>query len=289
MDHRGWLREELRAWPFGVYMLTLTVDPERFESGGQAYDVVTGGRLIARLMGEVGHVKWVSVLELHRREGGWPHWHVLVGSRIDVQAVRAWWTDHAGVCEGGRSTRIHAKYWGDSERAANYSSKYVAKAGEWVPAWVRERGRVRTVSASRSVRSFSSWLKGRQKRMGSRKGFQARVSRRIGERVSLCGCSCVVLKRVSVAARGPESGKASWRYAGRVSMTLRDVRRVADRKGIKYEHRLRHRVVRWSEPRAVLGGMKVEPVERVPYGEWSVCLSQGQWLCLVGVIRERAS
>lgn len=124
-------------------MLTLTVDPERFEHPQDAVDWVHRGSRIAKtlhMMKKAGHVhggRFVWVLEFHR--SGWPHWHVAVDSAFvphgDLQAE---W-DRRG--REGRMGHVWCgkKRFGNRLHAALYMSKYMTKYPEhgW-PEWVTE-------------------------------------------------------------------------------------------------------------------------------------------------------
>jgi hypothetical protein len=263
----------------GVYMLTLTVDPERFGSAGEAFEFVTRRRLIPELMRFLEYGLWISVLELHPGRGphrGWPHWHILVPSRIDVRRARQWWTVRAGTVPAHQLTRVNAKWWGDPWKAANYSSKYVAKASELVPQWIRERRHIRTVSTSREVLAFSTWLRGDRRRSES-EGDGTRTHRTVAEALEACGRECVLL--VASESVDEATGEVSrrWHYSGRVPFSLRVLRRVADRLGVVYSHNLRHRVIDWGEPVPVIGGMSWPNRITKPCGEWSVTFDVRAW------------
>ena len=63
-------------------MLTLTIDPQLFESPDAAFRFVTDRSCIGRTMqhlrraGVLNGVHWFAVIEW--QANGWPHWHLLV-------------------------------------------------------------------------------------------------------------------------------------------------------------------------------------------------------------------
>lgn len=108
----GRMIEEVSGWE-GHGLLTLTVDREKFEGPEAAFDRVSGGRLLGKLMAGLRDCakahgvrlgRFISVLEFQPGRGnGWPHWHILLETsrrRLPKALLQeAWriWRDRFGV------------------------------------------------------------------------------------------------------------------------------------------------------------------------------------------------
>jgi hypothetical protein len=227
-----------------VIFLTLTVDPQGTKTGRgfagpeQAFDVVHGRRLIAKLMERLGVERWVCVLEFHA--SGWPHWHLLLDRRVDIRKVREWWCGQWKI--GHRIDIQEAK---TRSGMASYLAGYLSKSAG-VPEWVKARERVRFVSASRAVMGFARWCRmqrGESARPGRDEGRGRAVAERrtIGERVLRCGSTCVVLEE-----RRSERGELeSRRFGARLNLPLRSVVRLADHCGESVVREKTFRVLEW--------------------------------------------
>src|SRR5262249_45270543 len=93
---KGRLVPALKTFHGGLMMLTLTVDPELFDSPEAAYWYCRDKRSVAELVRalyKAGHLKskrFFCVVEFHAN--GWPHFHVLVeSSRIPHKVLAQFW------------------------------------------------------------------------------------------------------------------------------------------------------------------------------------------------------
>lgn len=168
-------------------MLTLTLDPSRFESPRAAWESVQKNRRVARLIKDLhdaGYLKsrkWQLVIEWH--ESGWPHYHLLVDSRrVPKNALqRLWRVGHVWYTRFGTV----------KEKAVNYLTKYLSKLGE-VPRWVLDcPSRLRRYSASRDRVADAA----ASPKEGGEGGAPPRKMRRrtVRDRLRSCGTETVVL------------------------------------------------------------------------------------------------
>lgn len=165
------LRDRLRARVpevmADVFTLTLTLDPELFESPRAAWDYVRAERLITNLVARLhraGYLHsraWFAVVEWQKN--GMPHWHlVLDATYIPFERVTAIWDSYrpswagprVGVRPGLGSCRFTKLTKGPAQdriaHAINYLSKYLTKwPEEGFPDWVLDESRVRRFSTSR--------------------------------------------------------------------------------------------------------------------------------------------
>lgn len=161
-------------------LLTLTVDPKRFQSQSLAYHYVKDGKYIPRLMRYLGVRNWVCILECQR--SGMPHWHLLIdvsacpsmfyavrdgesvfskkyfeGSKkinnfFDLPRARRLW-DGWGI---GTQLQLSEKKSVSPLHAIRYVTKYLIKLPENFPPWLWDEVNVRFLSSSRSVGSLVS-------------------------------------------------------------------------------------------------------------------------------------
>lgn len=203
------LQEKVAAGGFRCpQLLTFTCDPGRFAGPAEAFDYVTGGAFIPRLMRLLGIRVWVAVLEFHKGRAengyahrGWPHWHVLVDldvrgvlTRDDLRRVWRLWRDEWQIGAWDACKRVNEKgVRGDSLHAVNYLTKYLTKADKLdkCAAWFLEGKRRRMVFASRAVGAL---VYRRPRRAGLRVGESVRqVARSLVLRMAECGESCKLL------------------------------------------------------------------------------------------------
>lgn len=145
-------------------MMTLTIDRHGtqtglgFEEPEEAFDYVTLGRYIPRLMQKLGIIYWFWVLEFQSKSGdGWPHWHIVAdvshypGNRLPKsQLQKAWklWRDTWRI--GSVDVKLQPKK--SPIHAIHYATKYLTKYPDrGFPAWVLQRSNVHFIAASRSV------------------------------------------------------------------------------------------------------------------------------------------
>lgn len=197
-------------------LLTLTVDRSKFESPQAAYEYVTEGRYVARLLSLLGVQRWVKVLEFQmetwdERGRGWPHWHMIIdkaGKRGYVDYKRAWslWRDVWGI--GGVDVTNQKKMEGrPTSDIIRYLCKYMVKyPSDGFPSWVLDKTNVRFLQASRSVGAIVG-VRGEGGSEGSvsivvpganvevKKNRKKIFSHTIRERVADCGASCSLFEK----------------------------------------------------------------------------------------------
>lgn len=135
-----------------LQMWTFTIDPSLFPNGPRsAHAYVTSKRLIARVTRQLkkrGYLlsgRWFSVLEFQRN--GMPHWHLLVEAEfVPIAVVQEIWDrfrpKEAGPVEEDRPAfgmlRFSAPKNLSGLHAARYVTKYLIKAPEEFPEWVKD-------------------------------------------------------------------------------------------------------------------------------------------------------
>jgi len=143
------LRPALKKWQ-AVSMLTLTLDPSKFDGPEQAFREVGKKRWVAECIRKLNRknllksTSWVYALEFHK--SGWPHWHVLVETPfIDKHKLQAAWA--RGNCWVSRSRGFK-----NSNHAVHYVTKYAIKSDAGFPEWVLNyKGKLRRLSTSRGL------------------------------------------------------------------------------------------------------------------------------------------
>ncbi len=157
----GWvvrqvLGSKLELWQ-APKLFTLTVDRRRFGDPRQAWEHITEGKFIWRLMRALGITRWLWVLEFQTQTGaGWPHWHLLIDvgdlPRHRVDLAKAWrlWRDEWGL--GGLDLAKKETRIGTPQHAVFYITKYLTKHPRGgYPLWVMEANGIRFLGASRAV------------------------------------------------------------------------------------------------------------------------------------------
>lgn len=185
-------------------MLTLTVDPQFFDSPEAALKWVNEQRAIARVMKWLGDFlcspHWFCVVEWH--QNGWPHWHVLCDSdRIPIDKLRQAWGRFVPsqlrhlirkkIASLGIVEFSNGGGFKNGKHAALYASKYLTKYPEHgFPNWVMQvTYRVRRYSTSRGFWGTISERNKRPKRMR-----WVRRSRSHQQRMNGCCRSCIVYR-----------------------------------------------------------------------------------------------
>lgn len=205
IKYRERLRPAIKQWSC-VLMLTFTLDRKLHIDGEAAYRHVQGKRLIAELMRKLDRLqlvksrRFVYVIEFHK-DGGWPHWHVLVESRyICKHKLQAMWGQgHVWVSRQRRFT--------SANHAVHYVTKYLAKVDHPYPDWVLDyKGNFRRFSCSRGLLGWSSR---RVKDVDPDEPVVTRKRITIRERVADCE-SRTDLLTVDVAGQ--------WRWAARLDV-----------------------------------------------------------------------
>lgn len=193
-------------------LFTCTIDRRRFEGPRQAYEKVSDGRFIWRLMRELGVKRWAWALEFQQRTGeGWPHWHLLIdladlpGHRLDL--VKAWrlWRDKWGL--GGLDLSMKDVHLASAEHAVMYLTKYLTKFPEGgFPPWVMESHGIRFIQGCRKLGPLVSGAKPKRKVARERGEYRARrpLLDRMGE--------CQLRSRVYEVKVDQESGAVMYKY-----------------------------------------------------------------------------
>ena len=216
------LKVHLRSFN-SLMMLTLTIDPELFESPQAAFEYVSKRRCISVMIqrldrwGLLQSRRYFCIIEW--QANGWPHWHVLVESEhIPFDKLcEAWnrnywdWRHRVSLGRPGfGSVRFSVPKFKSSDRAAGYACAYLTKHPQHgYPAWVMDRP-TRCIHRYQTSRGF--W-KGESAggeeahedsaptdvesedtdSASSEDGGSDVPVRTIAEQVSRCGSTCVVL------------------------------------------------------------------------------------------------
>ena len=148
----------------GMLMLSLTVNPNNFQSAEEAYRYVTSKRLISRLVRELARCgalksrKFFSVFEVQKN--GNPHWHVLLEAKFIPHGIvssiwNRWGPSEEDTTENPSLgfTWISRSDFQDPRHAAEYATKYLIKApAEGWPDWVLDyQGQIHRCSRSRGL------------------------------------------------------------------------------------------------------------------------------------------
>jgi hypothetical protein len=150
-----WGKVRARVKPhFGLFknarLLTLTIDPNNFESGQAAYEKIEGkDQYIKRFLRLNGFTKGFKVLAFHKPKASrpdahnWPHWHIVVdladvGGFADLRRMWRLWRDKWRL--GGLDLQVKRKYR-SAEAAINYAISYCQHQCDVVADWVADSTR----------------------------------------------------------------------------------------------------------------------------------------------------
>ena len=157
----GWMVRQVLLAKLDLWkcpkLFTLTVDRRRFSDPRAAFEHITGGKFIPRLMRLLGVKRWLWALEFQTLTGdGWPHWHLMIDvgdlprRRLDLSKAWDLWRrrwDLGGLDLAKKATKIASP-----EHAVFYITKYLTKAPRGgYPLWVLEAHGMRFVQGSRSL------------------------------------------------------------------------------------------------------------------------------------------
>lgn len=183
------LRDGLKHWR-SVLMLTLTVDPKRYENAESAFIEIRQKRRVAELIrklnrdGVLKTREFTKTIEFHKN--GWPHYHLLVEasfvSKYKLQA--AWKIGHCWVSKNDFESMDHA---------INYATKYIVKTDEddgfAFPDWVLDfKGKVFRFSTSRGLCNTRKQPKRKKKSTGDKQYHQPTRNK-----LSKCGKTTKIL------------------------------------------------------------------------------------------------
>lgn len=224
----------------GMLMLTLTVDPSRFESPLEAFEFLKKKRCVAELVKSLcksGHLhshRFFYVLEW--QQNGMPHFHALVESNFipfDVLAAR--WNRRV---RGFGHVRISKSRFHSPLHAARYACKYLTKPPkDGYPQWVMEyRGQIKRFSTSRGL------LPNRQKPRTARdrspdhprdcscERCKERRSRRstVANRVASCGQSTMLVREPLYVETDGELRVGRPAFVARAALPYSEARELAD-------------------------------------------------------------
>jgi hypothetical protein len=211
------LLSKLELWK-SPKLFTLTVDRSRFPNPRAAFDHITSGKFIARLMRDLGIVRWLWVLEFQTLTGeGWPHWHLMIDvgdlPRRRVDLKRAWglWRDRwrlGGLDLAKKETKIQS-----AEHAVFYITMYLTKMPRGgFPLWVLGTHGIRFVQGSEAVGPLVLKQSGGPVRVNPEAGC---ITRR-GERKSFLDATsrCRLTSRIWVQEIDQGTGETRMRFAG---------------------------------------------------------------------------
>ena len=190
-----------------LMMLTLTIDPELFDSPRDAYLWVKQKRGISRLMRDLdrrGHLytrRYFYVVEF-QHETEQAHFHLLVdAARIPKPAIDSAWSKLRPTTAGptaqnrppfGMTRFSVSKFDGGALHAARYATKYLVKPPKsgW-PSWVLGMGSETRLPRYQSSRGF--WNKPPTTHVATGKTRNL-VPRTYGQRITECGTASDVFE-----------------------------------------------------------------------------------------------
>lgn len=224
-----------------LMMITLTIDPELFESPREAYLWVKKKRGISRLMRELdqhGHLhtrRYFYVIEF-QQETEQAHFHVLVDAvRIPKSAIDSAWSKlrptAAGPIAQNRPpfgmTRFSVPKFDDGAlHAARYATKYLVKSPEagW-PLWVLGMGTDARLPRYQSSRKF--WNNPPSEHVSTGKTREL-IPRTYGQRITECGTASNVFESTELINElsGEVQPQRIWR--GRIELSIDHLAELAD-------------------------------------------------------------
>ena len=196
------MRDGLKHWKH-VMMLTLTLDPKRYNGPEDAFRSINKERRVATTIkslhkrGHLGSREYTLTVEFHK--SGWPHYHVLVPEQFvgKHELQRTW----------GRGVVWYSKHKMRSvAHAINYATKYITKTDEdggwWFPDWVMDYdGAVRRFSTSH--RLLPPERKPAKRKEGRKRGRRTRTPR---ERAAACSNETKLIEKFEKFVDVPGTG-----------------------------------------------------------------------------------
>ena len=183
-----------------LMMITLTIDPDLFQSQKQAYLHIGKNRCISKFMQTLdrrGHLhsrRYFYVLEFQK--SGNPHYHILIDTgNVPHDELQAAWDksrpNHMPPPLPGRpgfgwTYFSKGSFNGDAYHAACYATKYLIKAPEqgW-PSWVLKFGKTKRVARYGVSRGF--WNEPKQESKNNTKPKARRESVSYEAKMADCG------------------------------------------------------------------------------------------------------
>ena len=232
-----------------IWMWTLTTaQGGKYDSPQQAHEDVTQNERIRKLCSKMGWKYWTWVLEWHKKDGGWPHWHVLVYTptrapiwKRDVE--EAW---KPGFTQYERSDKYKGGLKSQIIRTANYVTKYLTKPGESpVPDWILDSKKVvRMCSSSRAWSAIENTPPhvDESTRLRETADPQSCPENRKTHREAIdeCGEQAVLLREYV----NPLTGEIAHEYLGTVNLPYRSIRRWIERRFDQAKSKIQRRHAR---------------------------------------------
>lgn len=200
-------------------LLTLTVDPKKFESAQAAYESIRGRiRTLIRL---AEFKKGLAVLAFHPNRPSWPHWHILVdlddcGSWVDRDRMWHLWRDKWGC--GGLDLDLKPDKF-TATQAARYAISYCQHQAGVVAPWVLEAHRT-----PRAYELFGELRKAVHAEANARKSSEREAEPKEGEAKRRKRSAKTVAERQAACSKGSSvllvqefpGGRRELRYMGRL-------------------------------------------------------------------------
>lgn len=212
-----------------IMMLTLTVDPELFESPRDAYEHIMDERgigILIRRLSAGGHLhskRFFYVVEF-QKDTEFPHFHVLIdASFVPKNEVEEIWgrlrPTEAGPVDPGRPafgiTRFSVRHFEDGPlHAARYATKYLVKMPQnGFPHWVMQMGGDRRVPRYGVSRPF--W--DRERKPSTPTGKTRELANLSYEKkTETCGAFCNVFEEVEMVNLESGEVQSQLKWAARV-------------------------------------------------------------------------
>lgn len=198
-------------------LLTLTIARASFKGPREAYERVTRGKFVPRLMRALGVKLWAWALEFQQQTGdGWPHWHLLVdladvpGGKLNLAKAWELWRGKWGL--GGLDLSMKAAKIASPEHAVFYLTKYLTKMPKGgFPPWVMKSHGIRFVQGCRKLGPLVAPPKPPQKKPAA-----AEPVKQYRPRQSMLGriAACRMTSRVFDQQIDANTGELRFKYCG---------------------------------------------------------------------------
>jgi hypothetical protein len=195
------------------------------------------------------------------RGRGWPHWHVILAKEVDVERARKWLDDRAVCNSVPYGVQLKSPMQCPKDAIVNYLGGYLSKGGD-VGEWVKQRDRVRTVSAARGAGLVTyaevengpqgakeTFVKEEERQDIERFGQRERRRRTIGQRLAECGAESVVIEETDLMDLRADGSilreRKERKYVKTVGVAWRAVEELGKRVGLDTQRERETKVVRW--------------------------------------------
>ena len=223
-----------------VRMWTLTVDRSKWNSPEHAHREISRLQSISRLADKIGWTYWVAVVEWHKDEEGWPHYHVLVWTpnlqkNPKTKKYVYPYESHTQVQNTWRHGYVQYQDTDLSrgqtiQGAIRYVTDYITKTERSpAPDWLLKSKNVRL------IRSSSDWGATRSRRSSRRRhslftrdaGADREPNRTNLEAMADCGKSCTMLETYL----DTDTGEIKTQFVKSIPLTWRDIKKFMSRAG----------------------------------------------------------